>query len=133
MCIRDSHYIKKRLPSILEIDIPKDKPTLLRDSIGANFFNKLFQNHNLSNPSAIICPMQYREKFYGYLTIFSNNIYCFDIAEVELLQTLAEDLAFALNSIEVERERILAEQALSESESYSVSYTHLTLPTSDLV
>lgn len=119
-----NHYIKKRLPSILEIDIPKDKPTLLRDSIGANFFNKLFQNHNLSNPSAIICPMQYREKFYGYLTIFSNNIYCFDIAEVELLQTLAEDLAFALNSIEVERERILAEQALSESESYFRSLLH---------
>src|SRR5690606_4835748 len=41
-----------------------------------------------------------------------------------LLQTLGEDIAFGLKSIEVERERILAEQALSERELYFRSLLH---------
>ena len=119
-----NHFIKKRIQNVLNIDLPTNVPTVLRERAGLEFFNKLFQNHNLKNVSALICPIQFRQKFYGYLTVFSNSIYSFDIEESELLQTLAEDLAFALNSIQVEKDRILAEQALSESEAYFRSLLH---------
>ncbi len=119
-----NHLLSKKLKNTLNIDLPIDKPTILRNGAGKSFFNKIFINHNLKNPSAAINPIYYREKFYGYLTVFSDNLYSFDIEETELLQTLADDLAFALNSIDVEKERILAEEALSESESYFKSLLH---------
>ncbi|MBP9119258.1 MAG: response regulator, partial [Ignavibacterium sp.] len=119
-----NRFLSQKIKNILNINLSTDKPTILKDSAGANFFNKIFSNHNLKNPSAAINPICYREKLYGYLTVFSDNLYSFDIEETELLQTLADDVAFALNSIEVEKERILAEEALSESESYFKSLLH---------
>ena len=68
--------------------------------------------------------MHYRQKFYGYLIVFSDSFDAFDFEEAELLQTLAEDLAFALSNIQADKERILAEQALSESEAYYRSLLH---------
>lgn len=119
-----NRFLSQKIKNILNINLSTDKPTILKDSAGVNFFNKIFSNHNLKNPSAAINPICYREKLYGYLTVFSDNLYSFDIEETELLQTLADDVAFALNSIEVEKERILAEEALSESESYFKSLLH---------
>ncbi|MDP2365461.1 MAG: PAS domain S-box protein, partial [Ignavibacteria bacterium] len=119
-----NHLLKKKVQSTLNIALPTDRVTVLRDDSGLNFFNKIFQSHNLKNPSALLAPMQYREEFYGYLVIFSDSFYSFDFEETELLQTLAEDLAFALNNIQAEKERILAEQALSESEAYFRSLLH---------
>jgi PAS domain S-box-containing protein len=100
------------------------KPLVLKDIEGKKFIDKIFNNHKIKNPSVFISPMKYRNKFYGYLIIFSGNIYSFDSVETELLGTLAEDVAFALNSIEVEKERILAEVALGESEAYFKSLLH---------
>ncbi len=119
-----NHFLKKKVQSVLNINLPTDRATVLRNSNGLNFFNKIFQNHDLKNPSALISPIQYRKKFYGYLVVFSDSLYAFDFEETELLQTLAEDLAFALNSIEVEKERILAGQTLIESETYFRTLLH---------
>ena len=117
-------YLNKNLRSILNSTLQIDRPTIIRDNLGQNFFNKIFKDHIIKNPSAIICPIRYREKFYGYLVVFSCLTNSFDFEETELLQTLAEDLAFALNSIEVEKERILAEQTLIESERYFRTLLH---------
>lgn len=119
-----NHLLKRKIQNVVDINLQSNKPTVLRNDAGLNFFNKIFFNHNLKNPSAFISPIRYREKFYGYLIIFSDNIYSFDSEEIELLQTLVEDVAFALNSIDVEKERILAEEALIESETYFRSLLH---------
>jgi len=119
-----NHILKKRVQNLIGVNLPVDRQSVLRDTAALSFINKIFQNNNLKNPSVVISPMQYREKLYGYLIIFSDNIYSFDLEETELLQTLADDVAFALNSIEVEKERILAQEALIESESYFRSLLH---------
>jgi PAS domain S-box-containing protein len=119
-----NHLIKKKIQTLTTIELPKDKTTLLRGTDCLNLFNKIFIEHNLANLAGVIAPICYREKFYGYLTVFSNGYLMFDDEEIELLQTLGSDLAFALNSIEVERERIIAEQALSEREDYYRTLLH---------
>lgn len=119
-----NHSIKKKIQSLLKTQLSKTNPTLLRNDDCADLFGKVFIEHHLTNLSCVISPMNYRDKFYGYLTVFSNSHSMFDSEEIELLQTLADDLAFALNSISVERERILAEQALSEREAYYRSLLH---------
>ncbi|MBK7632336.1 MAG: PAS domain S-box protein [Ignavibacteriales bacterium] len=120
----DNQIFSCKINNLLEKDLSNHKPIVLRDTEGLNFFNRVLKNHKIKNPSVFISPIQYRNKFYGYLIIFSDNIYSFDAVETELLQTLAEDVAFALNSIEVEKERILADVALSESEAYFKSLLH---------
>jgi PAS domain S-box-containing protein len=119
-----NHFIKQKIQNILSVEIPRNKPLVLREEECSDFFGKIFQEHELNNLSCLIAPMVYREKFYGYLTIFSNSRFTFDAEETELLQTLADDLAFALKSIEAEKERILAEQALAERESYFRTLLH---------
>ena len=119
-----NHLLKRKIQNVVDLNLQPDEPTILRSSAGLSFFNKIFSNHNLKNPSAFISPIRYREKFYGYLIIFSDSLYSFDLEETELLQTLVEDVAFALNSIDVEKERILAEEALIESETYFRSLLH---------
>ncbi len=114
----------ENLKSLLNKDLPNNRATIFREKEAEEFFDKILDNSKVKNPSAVICPMQYRNKFYGYLIILSDNLYSFDQGEIELLYTLAEDVAFALNSIEVEKERILAEVALSESEAYFRSLLH---------
>jgi PAS domain S-box-containing protein len=117
-------FLNENLKSILSTPLQSDRPTIIRNNLGLNFFNKIFRDHIIKNPSAIICPIRYREKFYGYFVVFSCLTNAFNFEETELLQTLAEDLAFALNSIEVEKERILAEQTLIESERYFRTLLH---------
>jgi len=119
-----NHSIKKKIQSLTKTELSKSKPTLLRDVECSDLFSKIFVEHHLTNLSCVISPMNYREKFYGYLTVFSNSYSMFDNEEIELLNTLADDLAFALNSISVERKRIIAEQALSEREAYYRTLLH---------
>jgi hypothetical protein len=119
-----NHLLKSKIKNIVDLNLPMDEPAVLRSSAGLSFFSKIFSNHSLKSPSAFISPIRYREKFYEYLIIFSNSLYSFDLEETELLQTLVEDIAFALNSIDVEKERILAEEALIESETYFRSLLH---------
>ena len=119
-----NHLLKRKIQNVVDLNLSSEEPTVLRSTAGLSFFNNIFSNHSLKNPSAFISPIRYREKFYGYIIIFSDNLYSFDLEETELLQTLVEDVAFALNSIDVEKERILAEEALIESETYFRSLLH---------
>lgn len=119
-----NHSIKKKIQTLTDADLSKISPTLLRDKNCSDLFSRIFIEHHLTNLSCVIAPMNYREKFYGYLTVFSNSRSMFDNEEIELLKTLADDLAFALNSIAIERERIIAEQALIEREAYYRSLLH---------
>ncbi len=120
----DKSIYNKKIIDLINKNLPANRPTVLRDDEASDLFDKIFSSHKIKNPSAAICPIQYRNKFYGYLIILSDNIYSFDNVETELLSTLGEDVAFALNSIAVEKERILAEVALSESEAYFKSLLH---------
>jgi len=120
----DKSIYNKRIIDLINKSLPANRPTVLRGNEASDLFDKIFNSHKIKNPSAAICPIQYRNKFYGYLIILSDNVYSFDTVETELLYTLGEDVAFALNSIAVEKERILAEVALSESEAYFKSLLH---------
>lgn len=119
-----NHSIKKKIASLTNVELSKTAPTLLRTKECSDLFGKIFIEHQLANLSCVISPMTFRDKFYGYLSVFSNSYSMFDNEEIELLQTLADDIAFALNSISIERERIIAEQALSEREAYYRSLLH---------
>lgn len=119
-----NHSIKKKIQTLTEIELSKISPTLLREKDCDELFTKIFVEHHLTNLSCVISPMNYRDKFYGYLIVFTNSYAMFENEEIELLQTLSDDLAFALNSITVERERIIAEQALSEREAYYRTLLH---------
>jgi len=119
-----NHFIKKRIQNVLEKPFSKNEFTLFKDSEALDIVDRLFTDHNIKQPIVLLCPMLVKEKFFGYIIIVSQELYGFDTEEIELLQTLGEDIAFALNSIEIEKERILAEQALSERESYYRSLLH---------
>lgn len=119
-----NHFIKKKVQNIVEKPLTKDNYTLFNDKDALNVVDKLFSDHNIKNPVVLLCPMKVREKFFGYIIIISQEPNDFNTEEIELLQTLGEDIAFGLKSIEVERERILAEQALSERELYFRSLLH---------
>lgn len=113
-----NHHIKKKVENIIERPLSKDNFTHLTEKEALDFIDKLFNDHNIKKPVVLLCPMITREKFFGFIIIISQEPNAFDKEEIELLQTLGEDIAFALNSIEVEKERILAQQALSEREHY---------------
>ncbi|RLC66800.1 MAG: hypothetical protein DRI48_03875, partial [Chloroflexi bacterium] len=66
--------------------------------------------------SSVAVPMVHAERLFGVLNVYAATPDAFDDEEVTLLQDLANDLAFALQSIEDETERMRAEEALRESE-----------------
>ena len=119
-----NHFIKKKVQNIVENPLSKTGFTLLTNAEASSLVDKLLSDHNIKRPVVLLCPMTVREKFYGYFVIVSQEPNGFDTEEIELLQTLGEDIAFGLNSIEIEKERILAEEALSERELYFRSLLH---------
>jgi PAS domain S-box-containing protein len=60
--------------------------------------------------------LEYQGKVYGLLTVSVAAVFATDEEERKLFQEMAEDIAFALHSIEVEESRRRAEEALRESE-----------------
>ncbi len=61
-------------------------------------------------------PIKLYGKAVGAFTVYSGEIGFFSEDEVALMSGLAEDISFALDAIEQEEKRILAEEALKESE-----------------
>ena len=57
-------------------------------------------------------PMLHEGRLFGTLAVYADRPAAFDNEEIHLLDKLAADLAFALKTIEVERERQRAEQEL---------------------
>lgn len=122
--LNDKSIFSQDINEIVNINLSENRPTIFKGKEAFELYDKLFINNKIKNPSGAVCPIKYRNKLYGYLVILSDNIYSFDTVETELLHTLGEDVAFALNSIDVEKERILAEVALGESEAYFKSLLH---------
>ena len=100
-----------------------EKISLLNYDKDSFVFDRLYEAENIDRFSAAICPMIYSDENFGFL-IVTNYLDDFDSEETELLQTLAEDLAFALHSINLEVERVKAVQSLQEKESYFRSLLH---------
>ncbi|MGO9312031.1 MAG: PAS domain S-box protein [Syntrophobacteraceae bacterium] len=61
-------------------------------------------------------PLIYQERLFGVLTVKADRPHAFGLEEVELLSNLAADLARALQGLESEAARKLAEEAKKESE-----------------
>ncbi len=61
-------------------------------------------------------PMIHGSRVLGAVAVYSERTGAFNAEELELLKELAADLAFALQSIEHERERRWAEESLGENE-----------------
>jgi two-component system, OmpR family, phosphate regulon sensor histidine kinase PhoR len=70
----------------------------------------------VQNTFTIIVPMKYGGKTLGVLGALAGENIILNDEEVGLFQQLANDLGFALNNLELEKHRVLAEQALVVSE-----------------
>jgi PAS domain S-box-containing protein len=57
-------------------------------------------------------PIRLREKIIGTLTIYSGESFFFDADEITLLEEVADDLSFALHTMEEEQQRRRAEEEL---------------------
>lgn len=66
--------------------------------------------------SSTAVPIVRGDRLYGSLHVYADTPYAFDAEEVDLLVELAEDLSFALDSIEGETRRREMEAELQESE-----------------
>jgi PAS domain S-box-containing protein len=66
--------------------------------------------------SCIGIPIMSGERVYGALGVYSDLANIFDDEEASLLVEVAEDIAFALSSLEEKAERKRSEEALAESE-----------------
>jgi len=60
--------------------------------------------------STVAMPMLHHSRLYGVLAVYSNQADAFNKEEVDLLSELADDLAFALQSLEDETRRLQAEE-----------------------
>jgi len=61
-------------------------------------------------------PLRCEDKVIGALTLYSFEPNTFDADQIRLLESLASDVSYALDSIDEEKRRIQAEEALRESE-----------------
>jgi PAS domain S-box-containing protein len=61
-------------------------------------------------------PLRSGDRIVGSLNLYADKPYFFNDDEVQLLETLANDISFAIDSIELERGREKAEELLRESE-----------------
>jgi PAS domain S-box-containing protein len=66
--------------------------------------------------SAISLPLQAADKTFGALTIYAAESNAFNLAEIELLKELAEDLAYGIQALRARVEHEQAEATLHESE-----------------
>jgi PAS domain S-box-containing protein len=66
--------------------------------------------------SSAAFPLRLGSKVIGAFTLYSSEPYFFDAEEVNLLQALAADISFAIESLEREEQRQKAVEALHESE-----------------
>lgn len=66
--------------------------------------------------SGIALPLKTQEKIFGSLTVYARESDAFDREEVQLLQQLADDLAFGVTALRMraERDRIVEEQDRQE-------------------
>jgi PAS domain S-box-containing protein len=69
--------------------------------------------HGFASVAAM--PMIHGSRVLGAVAVYSERTGAFDAEELALLKELASDLAFALQSIEHEQERIRAEESLREN------------------
>ncbi|MDP4278289.1 MAG: PAS domain S-box protein, partial [Bacteroidota bacterium] len=79
---------------------------------------ELYRDHSLSRGyrSFITLPLKLYHEIEGTLNLFSNQTGFFNQEEIDLLQEVAEDISYALEAIETEKERKLAAEKLSLSE-----------------
>lgn len=66
--------------------------------------------------SSCAVPLFFRNKKIGTFTLYATEVNFFREDERKLLHEIAENLSFAINAIESEQERKMAEEALRESE-----------------
>ncbi len=66
--------------------------------------------------SLAIVPLRLKGKFLGNLTIYADKPWFFTDEENKLFQEIGDDISFALDSIQTEKERQEAEGAIQESE-----------------
>ncbi len=78
----------------------------------------LWKNAALSSGfrSILATPLVYGDRIFGALSVYADRPDAFDDEEIDLLEELAKDVAYALNSIENETRRIKAEENLKKSE-----------------
>jgi PAS domain S-box-containing protein len=67
-------------------------------------------------PSVISLPLNYKDKSYGVLNVYSSQPNAFHDSETSLLNELAEDLVFGIVTLRDQAKRIQAEEALQTSE-----------------
>lgn len=65
--------------------------------------------------SCISVPLIYKDHIYGNINFHSENINHFDKEEIKLLQEVANDIAFALNTVEIGEQKSRIEDSLEES------------------
>jgi PAS domain S-box-containing protein len=77
--------------------------------------------------SSIALPLSAGERIFGAINIYSETIDAFDDEELCLLEELAGDVAFAIQSIEHEKEYEIAERKVLESTGYTRSLIEASL------
>jgi PAS domain S-box-containing protein len=68
--------------------------------------------------SSAALPLHRHGNVFGALTLYSFEPNAFDAEQIELLESLASDISYALDAIEQEKLRFSAEQSLAETSNY---------------
>ncbi len=113
-----------------------DKPACVEVALSRREVLKLSPNKHvagcrylsiLGHLFALVIPMIYDEKIMGIITIHSDRPFTDD--EVEILTTLARDIAFAMNALRLEEEKFLAyTQIESNIEQFAILVDHIRNP-----
>ena len=109
---------KKNRPSIIVLNTGK---TYVRRNIQTNpvFSYLKKQAVELNFKSSITLPLKNKNNVFGVITIYAKESIAFDQEEIGLLEELADDMSFGINSIKMQEAKERSEKQLIES------YQHL--------
>ncbi len=95
-----------------------DENNVVCNDVGADPIMEPWRDEALKRGyhSIIALPIKFKKKVYGIFFIYSNDLNFFDKQETRLLIEVADDISFALESIQKEQARLKAESDLQKSE-----------------
>lgn len=98
--------------------LANQKTCVIKDFLANEANNELLRKYNSPNISVLITTSQFRKKSFGYIIIFARKLNSFNEDEINLIETIADDISYALFNAETKLDNKRKERKLIDRERY---------------